>query len=74
MKLTDDDVAAGLSNNRVLQAAFIILRDEKKPLDAKALAERASERGFHCLSLMPNNTFSSQIYRNMKRKKEVSNT
>lgn len=72
MKLTDDDVAAGLSNNRVLQAAFIILRDEKKPLDAKALAERASERGFHCLSLMPNNTFSSQIYRNMKRKKEHS--
>ncbi|GJQ14390.1 hypothetical protein GpartN1_g6181.t1 [Galdieria partita] len=72
MKLTDDDVAAGLTNNRVLQAAFIILKDEKKPMDARELAERASERGFHCLSLMPNNTFSSQIYRNMKRKKEQS--
>jgi len=50
MKLTDDDVAAGLSNNRVLQAAFIILRDEKKPLDAVRQCFRSSCDATHPVS------------------------
>jgi hypothetical protein len=110
--LTGYDEAAGLSNNRFLQAAFLVLREAewmrrrrvveyssraetqgegvsdqdrdrlskaraalpaRVEMDAREILRIARARGFNpTVSPEPHNTFSSQIYRNMKRRRESS--
>ncbi|KAK4533133.1 hypothetical protein CCYA_CCYA15G3990 [Cyanidiococcus yangmingshanensis] len=109
--LTGYDEAAGLCNNRFLQAAFLVLREAewmrrkrlielseratktasttdqdrgkyakavatippRVEMDAREILRVARARGFNpTVSPEPHNTFSSQIYRNMKRRREAS--